>query len=129
MTYTSLHHYLDIHLGEHSSDVDIKQAKSDYWKWYRTQHRKQRRVEAKSLHLTVSTILWDALNRKASKSKMNVYDFIKRILEDSNEQKPQIQTQLSVAIFTCYELLKDYTENETSIESVLDAMETLIELL
>lgn len=129
MTYTSLHHYLDIHLSENASDTDIKQAKADYWKWYRKEHRRQRRAEAKSLHLTISLVLWESLNSLAIESKLSVYDFVKGVLEDSIQNKPRIETQVSVAVFTCYELLKEYSENETSIESVLDAMEHLISLL
>jgi hypothetical protein len=58
-----------------------------------------------------------------------VYDFVKGLLEDSIQKKPRIEAQVSVAVFTSYELLKEYLENETSIESVLDAMEHLISLL
>lgn len=129
MTYTSLHHYLDVHLSENASDTDIKQAKADYWKWYRTEHRRQRREEAKSLHLTISLVLWESLNSLAKASGISVYDFVKDLLEDAVQKKPRVEIQVSVAVFSCYELLKDYTENETTIESVLDAMEHVISLL
>lgn len=129
MKYTSLHHYLDMNLNEHASDADIKSAKAEYWKWYRKEHRRQRRTEAKSLHLTISLVLWESLNALAKESKLSVYDFVKALLDNSIQKKPRIETHVSVAVFGCYEILKDYLENETSIESVLDAMEHLISLL
>lgn len=126
MMYSNLHEYLDAHLGINPSKEDIKQCKRDYWKWYRTEHRKRRVHEAKALHLTITDKLWEKLKIRSRNARMNVYDFIKQQLDTGFEANTEMNVQLVLEVMQIFEMLKDYTHGEITIETVIDRFERLI---
>lgn len=126
MKYTSLHNYLDQHLGDNASDSEIKHVKAEYWKWYRREHRKKRTQEMKALNLTISIVAWKKLKDRAREAGMNTYDFIKYHLELDREPYLQMNVEFSIEIMKCFELLKDYMDGDITIEQVYSYMENLI---
>lgn len=126
MSYDNLHEYLDAHLGENPSAEDIKYCKNEYWKWYRSKHRKRRVTEAKALNLTINSKLWEKLKVRSHNASMNIYDFIKQHLESGFEPNVEMNVQFTLEIMIIFELLKDYTHGDVTIETVLNKFEHLI---
>jgi hypothetical protein len=127
MKYKNLHEYLDAHLGMNPSDADIKQAKTEYWKGYRTEHRKKRLQEAKALNLTLPLALWDTIIERSKKAGLDVYDFIKlslenKIVESSSNQRNSIKKEL----YECIEMIEEYLDNEPiSLFDVIKHIESI----
>lgn len=126
MSYTSLHNYLDIHLGKTPSHDDIKQCKRAYWKWYRTEHRKKRIANAKALNLTIPKSVWNNLKHKAKESGIDVYDYIKRKLASSVEASTEMNIRLSREMMQSYQLLLDCIDGDIPLQSVIDYVEKII---
>ena len=121
MKYDSLHSYLDVHLSPEATDDDIARAKAAYWKQYRTEHRKQRRKKAKPLTITLSRSVWNKLSSQAHKADINVYDFIKRKLEQDGTV--HLNVTIKKTLFECIELLGGESEEVTlRLESLINTL-------
>ncbi len=124
--YKSIHEYLDVHLGDNPTDQDIKQCKTDYWKWYRTHHRKQRTKEAKALHLTISKKVWKHLQIKAKKYGIDVYIYIKRHLRHGIDTTLEVDRKTSANLMQSTQLIQDYLYGDISLEMLQATLEKMI---
>jgi hypothetical protein len=114
--YKSLHDYLDkVFSGTSPSEMEIAQAKKEYWKAYNTHLKQNQRKKRKEVTLALDKKEWQSLFERLNPNQ-SVHTYIKELLTHHIDNSP-------IAPST---IIQDTTQIEQQLFLVTDYLEGLV---